>query len=335
MRTRVLGAVGMAVALAIGCGACSTTTPLTGGNAQSSASGTEQSGDAAGDLQGKSIGITVADLTNQYYVSVTDGMKDACDDLGCTVEVHDGKQDTLSQISAVENFVTKGMDVIVVAANADNALDAAAKQAEDAGIPVIALAQQTDGVDAFVRLSEEEAGATSGKVAADWINANLSSPDQAKVLVVGDKTVSNTAKRIEGIKTGVTDNAPGAVIVAEAPANSTESAISATENALTANPGINVVVANNDDMALGALEAMVAAGKQPGQAAVVGFDATPEAIKKILEKGLFIGTVSVDAYKQGALIVDTAQKVLTEGSVGDIYVPFDPITIDNAADYQN
>ena len=102
---------------------------------------------------GLSIGITVADLANQYYVSVTDGMKDACETAGCTVEVHDGKQDTLSQIAAVENFITKKMDVIIVAANADNALDTAAKQAQSAGIPVIAhigfTPQSVNGLGGF------------------------------------------------------------------------------------------------------------------------------------------------------------------------------------------
>lgn len=330
MRKVTLGIVAAAAACGLALSGCSSESPLE----QNTTQATETGASGSTDLNGKSIGITVADLANQYYVSVTDGMKDACEDLGCSVEVHDGKQDTLSQISAVENFVTKGMDVIVIAANADNALDSAAKEAEDAGIPVVALAQQTGGVDAFIRLSEEEAGETSGKVAADWINANLSDPSEAKVLVVGDKTVSNTALRIEGIKKGVEENAPGAVVVAEAPANSTESAISATENALTANPDINVVIGNNDDTALGAYEAMVAAGKKVGEAAVVGFDATPEAINKILEGGIFIGTVSVDAYKQGALVVETAQRVLAEGQIGDIYVPFDPVTADNAADYQ-
>lgn len=318
-RIKVFGA---AVILAVGFSGCSTTSPAAGG------SGTDASDDIT-------IGITVADLTNQYYVSVTDGMKETCEERGCTVEVHDGKQDTLSQISAVENFITKGVDVIVVAANADNALDAAAKQAKEAGIAVVALAQQTGNVDAFIRLSEVEAGETSGKVAAEWIAANLSDPSEAKVLVVGDKTVSNTAQRIEGIKKGVTEGAPGAVIVAEVPANSTESAISATENALTANPGINVVLGNNDDTALGAYEAMVAAGKQPGEAGVIGFDATPEAIKKILEGGLFVGTVSIDAVKQGKLVVDTAYEVLEKGEIGDIYVPFDPVTAANAAEYSD
>ncbi|WRS30124.1 sugar ABC transporter substrate-binding protein [Actinomycetaceae bacterium MB13-C1-2] len=335
MRKTILGVAGVSAALALGLAGCSSTTPLVEDSAGESAQSNAVSNTEVTDLEGKTIGITVADLTNQYYVSVTDGMKDACEELGCSVEIHDGKQDTLSQISAIENFVTKGTDVIIVAANADNTLDSAAKQAMDAGVPVIALAQQTDGVNAFVRLSEEEAGATSGKVAADWINENLSDPSEAKVLIVGDKTVSNKAIREEGIKKGLEENAPGVVIVAEAPANSTESAISATENALTANPGINVVVGDNDDTALGAYEAMVAAGKVTGKAAVIGFDATPEAIKKILEKGLFVGTVSVDAYKQGGLLVDTALEVLQNGTVGDIYVPFDPVTIENAGDYQN
>lgn len=308
--------------------ACTTDAPgSTTPDAGSTAGGTD-------GLDGATIGITVADLANQYYISVTDGMKEACEAEGCTVEVHDGKQDTMSQISAVENFVTKGVDIIIVAANADGALDGAAEQAKSAGIPVIALAQNTNGVDAFIRLSENEAGATSGKIAADWINENLSSDADARVLIVGDKTVTNTAERIEGIKEGILENAPGATIVAEAPANSTDSALSATENALTANPGINVVVGNNDDTALGAYEAMVAAGKKAGEAAIIGFDATPEAIKKTLEGGIFVGTVSVDAQKQGGLLVETSARVLKEGAIGDIYVPFDPVTAANAADYQ-
>lgn len=328
---KLVGVVGLCAGLMLSLSACTTTSPLAGGG-ESSAAGSESP--KGKSLEGAMIGITVADLANQYYVSVTEGMKKACEKAGCTVEVHDGKQDTLGQIAAVESFITKGADVIVIAANADNALDGAAKQAKDAGIPVVALAQQTGGVDAFIRLSEEEAGMTSGGVAADWIKKNLAAATDAKVLVIGDKTVSNTAQRIEGIKKGVEKGAPGAVVVAEAPANSSESALAATENALTANPGINVVIANNDDIALGSYEAMVAAGKKAGQAAVIGFDATPEAISKILEKGIFVGTVSIDASKQGDLVVETARKVLAEGTIGDIYVPFDPVTIDNAAQYR-
>lgn len=317
----LVGALALAGCTTDGPGAASEEEPESGGEV------------AAESADGMTIGITVADLANPYYVTVIEGMDDECAELGCTVEVHDGKQDTMAQISAVENFVTKGVDVIIVAPNADGAVDAAAEQAQEAGIPVIALAQGVEGSDAWIRLSELEDGATVGTIGAEWINENLESQADAKVLIVGDTTVTNTAQRVQGIRDGLLEGAPDAVIVAEAPANSTEEAMAATENALTANPGINLVLGANDDTAMGAYEAMVAAGKTAGEAAVIGFDATPEAIRKIADESVFAGTVSVSAYKQGGLLVETAEKVRKEGALGDIYVPFDPVTLINVQDY--
>ena len=103
---------------------------------------------------------------------------------------------------------------------------------------------------------------------------------------------------------------------------------------LQTNPNLNVVVGINDDAVLGGYEAMMAAQRTGDDVCLVGLDAVDEAIAKIKEGGIYRGTVDIDPFGSGKLIMSTTKKVLDGESMTEmIKFPMVPVTVDNIDKY--
>jgi ABC-type sugar transport system substrate-binding protein len=99
-------------------------------------------------------------------------------------------------------------------------------------------------------------------------------------------------------------------------------------------PDMNVIVCCNDAVALGAFEAMAAAGKKAGDVGIVGLDATEEALKKVRDNTMLIGTVDIGAYAQGDLFCKYSRVIVENGPLAEpVYVNFIPVTKNNIEDY--
>ena len=279
------------------------------------------------------MGYTTMDLANPYFVTLTKGLKARADELGIEMTVHDAKSDSASQVTAMENFIAQQMDVIIVSPIDPNAIGHMIKQAHAAGIPVVNPNQEVKGNDAFISLIEHEYGLTGGRIAGAWIRDKLNG--EAEVAILGFPQMQALIERAQGLKDGILELAPNAKIVSEQSANTPEQGMKAAETILQANPNVKVIVGTNDAGALGAMEAVKAMGKDSEEFCIVGLDATGEAIAKMKQPGsIYRGTVDIDPYGTGGLIVDTSIKVLESGPISEmVRLPMIPVTAENIDKY--
>lgn len=328
----------MVVVLVFGAAACSMENPVS----QPSPSATEAVSDEAQASESPDdstdgvikVGFTVQDLTNEYFVTLIKGIQDHQAEYGIELYVNDAKSDATAQVTAIENFVTQGMDIIVICPIDPVAPQNAVKEAQAAGIPVISWSEFVDESAAFLTLDQHQYGFTAGVIAGNWIKEKFTNEADAKVLYIFVPEVTALAERGQGLKDGLASIAPNVTIVGEQAGNTPEAGMKAAETMLTSNPDLNVIVCGNDAAALGAYQAMAAAGKKPGEVCIVGCDANSEAIAKIKEGSMYVGTVDIGTYNQGEKFLALAKKVFEEGPQPDpVFVDFIPVTSENISNY--
>lgn len=278
------------------------------------------------------VGYVTMDITSPYFISMIDGMKEKAEELGIELSVHDGKYEAQPQIDAMETLITQQVDVIILSANDTEALQPMVDKAKEAGIKVIAANVEMENVDAFVSLDEYEYGFMGGEIAGKYIAENMDG--KAEVAVLTFSQIPAVLNRSKGLIEGIQKHAPNVKVVAEVDANDRESGMTAAENILQANPNVNIVVGVSDDAVLGAYEAFVAANRTGDDVCLVGLDAVEEALQKVNDNTIFRGTVDIAPFESGKNIIETAKKVVEEGSIEDmIKFPMTPVTKENVSDF--
>ncbi|HYG56746.1 MAG TPA: ribose ABC transporter substrate-binding protein RbsB [Symbiobacteriaceae bacterium] len=258
----------------------------------------------------KTIGLAVSTLNNPFFVDLRDGAKAAADAAGVELIVLDAQNDAAKQTAQVEDLITKKVDVILINPADSDAIATAIAAANKANIPVITV----------------DRGANKGTVAAHVASDNVAGGKMAGELIVQLTGGKGQIAELEGIPgtsaardrgTGfhqAVDNKADLKVVAKQPADFDRAkGLKTMENILQANPDIVAVFAHNDEMALGALEAIKAAGKE-GKISVVGFDATDDAVKAVKEKKM-AATVAQKPKDIGRIGVESAVKVMNGQSV--------------------
>ncbi len=212
------------------------------------------------------------------------------------------ESDVQAQVAQVEDQIAKGVSGIALAPTDPTALASVVDAALKKKIPVVFI--DTKGTNAGVTFigTNNEVGA---KMAADHICKNV--PKGSEVAILQGIITQSTGKaRADGAKAGLV--ACGLKVVAEQPADwDTAKGQSVTENILTAHPGIKGIFASNDNMAMGALEALKSA-KKLKNVFVVGFDGTPDAAKAILA-GDLAASVAQAPGNMGKLAVESILKL--------------------------
>jgi ABC-type sugar transport system substrate-binding protein len=280
------------------------------------------------------VGFTVQDLTNPYFTTLIKGINDRKERYGIELFVHDAKTDAAAQVNGIENFITQELDIIVIHPVDPVAPEAVIKQAQKAGIPVISWSELVKGSDAFFTMNQYQYGHYAGEIAGKWAKTKFANQADAQVLFVMVPEVAALAERGRGLKEGFLELVPGATVVGEQAGNTPEAGMKAVETVLVKNPGLNIIVACNDAVALGAYNSMQAAGKKAGDVAIVGLDATAEALQKIKDKTMYIGTVDIGPYEQGELFCSSMVDILQNGPPKEpIYVDFVPVDQNNINNY--
>ncbi|MDC7233533.1 MAG: sugar ABC transporter substrate-binding protein [Spirochaetales bacterium] len=279
------------------------------------------------------FGYTTMDLANPYFVTVTNGVKDRAAELGIEVTVHDAKSDAASQVTAIENFIAQGMDAIIVSPIDPKACEQLIKMAHEAGIPFINPHQMIEGNDANINLKDFDYGFAGGTIAGEWIANEMGG--EAEVAILGFPQMEALIERANGIKAGILAKAPNAKIVSEQSANTPEQGMQAAETIMQAHPNVKVICGTNDAGALGAMEAVKAMGMATDDFCIVGLDATGEALAKMkMDDSIYRGTVDIDPYGTGKLIIDISLEVIENGPIAEmVKIPMIPVTAANIDKY--
>ncbi|MCF6093785.1 ribose ABC transporter substrate-binding protein RbsB [Microaerobacter geothermalis] len=295
--------------LAFSLAACSN-----GGSEQATESTGNDASPAADNGQ-KVIGLSISTLNNPFFVDLKDGAQKAADELGYKLVVVDAQDDPSKQVADVEDLVQQKVDLILINPTDSAAVVTAVEAANQANIPVITVDRGSDGGEVVTHIASDNVA--GGVLAGEFINDKLNG--QGKIVELeGIPGTSAARDRGKGFNEVVGKNS-GLEVVAKQPADFDRAkGLSVMENILQAQPEIDAVFAHNDEMALGALEAIKAAGRQD-QIIVVGFDATADAVKAV-EEGTLAATVAQQPKLIGELAVKNGQKVLNGEKVEE-FIP--------------
>ncbi|HYN00121.1 MAG TPA: sugar ABC transporter substrate-binding protein, partial [Aestuariivirgaceae bacterium] len=245
------------------------------------------------------VGMKGPGAGNPFWAAVEQGAMEKGKELGVEVRVMAPPQETdvAAQIAQIEDQIAQGVDGIALAPTDQNALAPVVDAAKAKGIPVVFI--DTKGSNpgvTFIGTNNE----TGAALAAEHICKNVPQGSEVAILQ-GVITHSTGQARAQGSKSGL--EACGLKVVAEQPADWDRAKGQAVmENILTGNPNIKAVFASNDNMALGAIEALKSANKLQ-DILVVGFDANPDAAASVLA-GEMSATVAQAPKNMGALGVE-------------------------------
>jgi len=273
------------------------------------------------------IGAAMKDLSDQFVKNIADAVKDRASQLPeVDLLMADARGDVNTQLSQVENFVAQKVNAVILNAQDAAGLGPAVDLCNKAGIPIIECNTLTSNTNYTVYVGSDDVDA--GKIQGAYVAKILNGKGNIVVLH-GPMGQSGEIKRREGIKLALLDKNQGVKVLAEQTANwKRDQAMSITEDWLQRFPSVNVVCAQNDDMAMGALAAVEAAGML-NKIMIVGVDAIPDALQAV-KSGKMACTVFQDSRGQGAGAVDVALKLAKGGtSPKEVMIPFQLVTKDN------
>jgi fructose transport system substrate-binding protein len=319
-RARALGAVGaMSVALTLVASAC--------GSSDSSSSGT-------GGTSDKKIGVTLItkNATNPFFVAMQKGAQEDAAKNGVDLTVAAGKKDgdEETQVQAIENAIAKGQKGILITPNGPG-VNAAIKKARDAGLFVIALDTPPEPANT-VDITFATDNFAAGNLIGQWASKTLAGKPAtiAMLDLFNDKVVSVDVNRDQGFLTGMgidtndkTKNGDEAktgsysggsyTLVCNEPTDGAEDGgRSAMERCLTKNPGINVVYTINEPAAVGAYNALKAAGKEKG-VTIVSVDGGCAGVKSVKD-GIIGATSQQYPLKMASLGVEAIARIAKGGA---------------------
>lgn len=293
------------------------------------------------------VGYTVQSMENAYFVSIVEGMKAAAKEKGIDLVVADAAADASKHISQIEDFVSQGVDAIIISPVDQEAPADAVKKAQEAGIPVISLDQEVKGSDAFFGIDEEEYGRLGGELAGQWLNEKesdgtideiVNDADEIEVVVVRYDQIPSVIKRAEGLKKGLEDTYTGdkkISYVYEQNAADADTGYNLSETALTTNPNVSLFICINDSSALGVYESCLTHKEHtPDNTCIIGLDALPEALKLVSQDTMYKGTVDIKPAEKGADVLDLVKDVLENGPKSEMIVyDMSQVTKGNIGDY--
>ena len=261
---------------------------------------------AATTTEGGAIGLAVSTQNNPFFVTLVEGAEAAAAEAGLGLTVVDAGDDVTKQVSDIEDLLSKNISVLIINPVDSDAVAGVVQDAKDAGVKVIAVDRVVNGVEVDCTIASDNV--MGAEMATQYIVDTLGEGIKVAELQ-GVPGASAAIDRGEGFH-NVADAKLEVVASQTANFDRTEG-MSVMENMLQANPDIQAVFAANDEMALGAVEAISGAGKE---IMVVGFDATDDAVAAIKE-GKMAATVAQQPFKIGESSVEVAAKLIAGETV--------------------
>ena len=262
---------------------------------------------------GDTLALVVSTLNNPFFVTLKEGAEAKAAELGYELLVLDSQNDPAKELAAVEDVLNKDIAVLLINPTDSDAVRSAIRAANRQNVPVVTL----------------DRGATGGEVASHVASDNVEGGAKAAALITQVLNGSGNVVELEGVPgtSAARDRGDGFNTAIRAASDITVVArqtadfdrtkgLNVMENILQAQPEIDAVFAHNDEMALGAIKAILAAKRD---ILVVGFDGTDDALAAV-QDGTMLATVAQQAAMIGAIGVETADAILKGAEVAT-YTP--------------
>ena len=280
------------------------------------------------------VALVLKTLNHPFFVDMRRGAQEAADRLGVALQVQAAEReiDVEKQMEIVENMIQTGIQALAITPSGSREIVSALVKARDARVPIIVVDTRLDAkaaADAGVH-AETFVGSDNydgGRIAGEYLVKVTAGKAHVAILegIPGHETGDS---RLRGFRDAV-KGVPSISIVASQPANwERDQGFNVFQNMLQAHPDIDALFACSDLMALGALEAIAAAGKT-GKIRVVGFDALDDA-RKAIAAGTMEASVAQFPSEMGRVAIESAVKVIHGEKIpDDIKVKLELVTKDN------
>jgi len=297
----------------------------------------------ASNLGDITIGCSMYTLGAPYFAAQGEAVKKRGEELGCTVFVTNAEDDMNKQLADVEDLLSRGIDLLILNPKDPDGLVPATKAATEAGVPVIIIDSSIDATADYVTTVQSN-NLENGELVGEWLGQKMGGTPIKAALISGNQGNLVGKERRQGVIRGLTEymlrtknSISGFEIVTQGWGNwAHEGGLAAMEDILVAHPDINVLLTENDSMALGALKYIEEEGKKGQILIVAAADGQKEALE-LIKKGEYGCTGLNDP----ALVAITGVNVGIEYLQGKTDVPkitYTPpacITSDNVDQFYN
>jgi len=276
------------------------------------------------------IGYSVKTLSDTYMQFLKSGIDSQVDNYEFVeLQVADAQMDLNTQLSQAEDFISKGVDVLLFCPQDADACIPIVEAANAAGIPIVEVCTNTnDGeYDSFVGSNDVDAGEMLGNFIMEQM------PDGGNILILeGIMGQSSQIFRYEGLENTILADSKYNLLECKTANWQRDEAMAQVEDWLVKYPEIDAIICENDDMAMGALEACEAAGRKE-DIIILGVDGNEDNIQAVLD-GRLEASILQNGPEQGATAIDICVKLAKGETIDKEYmIPFELITKENAADY--
>jgi inositol transport system substrate-binding protein len=289
----------------------------------------------------ETVGVSMALFDDNFLTVLRNGIQSYADEQGIDVQIEDAQNDVAKQLDQINNFVASGVDAIIVNPVDTSATQAMSDAAAAAGVPLVYVNRQPINLDtlpdnqAFVASNEVDSGTLETIEACRLFEEQGKDPANVYVMM-GELSNQAAVQRTADIHDVMGDGRCAVTlnIIDEQTANwSRDQAQNLMTNWLSTGAPFDGVIANNDEMAIGAIQAMKAAGIDMASVVVGGVDATQDALAAMQAGDLDV-TVFQNAAAQGSGSLNAAV-ALARGEAVDqtVWVPFELVTPANIGDY--
>ncbi|WP_199261268.1 substrate-binding domain-containing protein [Paracoccus binzhouensis] len=290
--------------------------------------------------QAETIGVSMQSFDNNFQTLLREGLQGHAAELeGVTLQIEDAQTDVAKQLNQVNNFIASGVDAIIVTLADTSAAPGITAAADQAGIPLVYLNLEPANIaslppsEAYVGSREAESGKLGAEAACDLLQAKGKEADAQAYILMGDLAHEAARERSASVREALAAGAcKGVTIADEQPAAwQRTNAMDLTTNWITAGRPIDAIFANNDEMAIGAIQALKAAGTPMEDVVVVGIDATQDGLSA-MQAGELDVTVFQNAAGQAGSALDAALALARGETVEQqVMVPFELVTPQNMA----
>lgn len=327
MKKRLLGVMGILLSLSLaltGCGGGEQGTQQSTGSSNE----TGQSNNAGGQAKTLKVGLSMNTLNNPFFVAVKEGAEAEAKEQGIQLVVTDAQNNPGQQLADVENLLQQNLDVLIIDPADSDAIVEAVKKANDANVPVFTIDRQSNGGEVITHIGFD--AIKSGNIAGDFLAKALNG--KGKIVEIQGIMGTNVAQdRSKGFNEAIAKHPDMEIIAQQAADFDRGKAMSVMENILQANPHIDGVYAANDEMALGALAAIEAAGRLD-EIILIGCDAIDPALEAI-KSGKMEATIAEPPFFLGREAIKTVQKIVNKEPVEkQVILDSNLVTKDNVND---
>jgi len=288
------------------------------------------------------IGVSVARFDDNGLTVMRNGMTAYDEELGdVSLQIEDATDDVAKQLDQINNFIASGVDAIIVNAVDTNATEAMSNAAASAGVPLVYVNRQPINMDtlpdgqAFVASNEIESGTLKAFEICKNLRAEGKSGGATAYILMGQLSNQAAVQRTKDVDDVIgMDMCNFITIIDRQTAEwSRDQASDLMTNWLSSGEPFDAVFANNDEMAIGAIQAMKSSGIDMAEVQVGGVDATSDALLAMQAGDLDV-TVFQDLAGQGRGSIDTALALINGEDVDKtVFIPFKLVTPDNVSEF--